>query len=73
MLLAGAFFGGALDHIILGLLGRVESPYGLHVGIGGNWIFAALDAVLGIAALAVYRRLQRAADKKRRPNEERYS
>jgi hypothetical protein len=56
---AGLFFGGAIDHAILAAMGRVTTPYGLSVGVVGNWGMAGLDAVLTAALLGAARRLNR--------------
>jgi hypothetical protein len=57
--LSGLFFGGALDHTILALKGHDRSPYGVMIGIRGNWLMAALDSALAAAAYGVHRRLAR--------------
>lgn len=46
---SGFFFGGALDHGILGLMKSPATPYGLRWGVTGNWLLAAFD--LAIAAI----------------------
>ncbi len=43
---SGLFFGGAIDHSILALAGRTDTPYGVDVGVTGNWAMAVLDVVL---------------------------
>jgi hypothetical protein len=57
--LAGLFFGGAIDHVILALAGRVDTPYGVDVGVAGNWAMAALDIALTGGAWMAHRRLER--------------
>ena len=47
--LSGLFFGGAIDHAILALSGRTDTPYGVEVGIVGNWAMALIDVALAIA------------------------
>jgi hypothetical protein len=54
--LSGLFFGGAVDHTILALRRFDRTPYGVKIGIGGNWLLAALDAALAAAAYALHRR-----------------
>lgn len=49
---SGVFFGGALDHAILGSLGRNVTPYGVRTGVAGNWLLGALDLML---AYGLYR------------------
>lgn len=56
--LGGVFFGGAVDHVVLALSGRVDTPYGVRVGVGGNWAMAALDAVLTLGCWLAHRRLK---------------
>ncbi len=59
MFLAGMFFGGAIDHVILAAAGRTETPYGLHSGVTGNWALAALDLAVAGACWAAHRALER--------------
>jgi len=49
---SGIFFGGAVDHAILGAMRRNVTPYRVRVGIAGNWLFAAADL---LAAAVLYR------------------
>jgi len=46
---AGLFFGGAIDHVMLAVIGSAETPYGVRSGILGNWALAGLE--LGLTAL----------------------
>jgi hypothetical protein len=55
---AGVFFGGAVDHATLALLGREETPYGLRCGVAGNWCLAAVDVTIAVAMCALNRRLE---------------
>ena len=55
LFLSGLFFGGAIDHAILGGLGREVTPYGLESGVAGNWLLAGLDLVLAAGLYAVHR------------------
>jgi hypothetical protein len=49
LFISGLFFGGVIDHVILGIQGSPLTPYGLRLGAGGNWVLAALDlAVAGM-------------------------
>ena len=50
---SGLFFGGAIDHAILAAQRRDGTPYGVTVGVAGNWWMAAGD----LAAAAVLYRL----------------
>ena len=52
LFLSGLFFGGAIDHAILAILGRDVTPYGWHSGIVGNWLLAGFDLAL---AAGLYR------------------
>lgn len=47
--LSGLFFGGAIDHAILALANRTDTPYGVDVGVAGNWGMAILDLALTAA------------------------
>jgi hypothetical protein len=49
LFLSGFFFGGFVDHGVLAVTGFETTPFGVHAGVVGNWIFAGLDA--GLAAL----------------------
>ena len=46
--LAGLFSGGAIDHVILAVLGQSVTPYGVSVGVAGNWGLAALDGAFTV-------------------------
>ena len=46
LFLSGLFFGGAIDHVILAIMNDPLTPYGLKLGVIGNWGLAALDLVL---------------------------
>lgn len=53
---AGLFFGGAIDHFILAALGRDVTPYGVRVGVSGNWTLAAADLGLTVVLYWLHRR-----------------
>jgi hypothetical protein len=55
LFLSGLFAGGAIDHLILAGMGQPLTPYGVAVGVGGNWALAGLDVVLTVGCLAGYR------------------
>jgi hypothetical protein len=57
--LGGFFFGGAMDHVILALAGRADTPYGIHAGVAGNWVMAALDLAATLGCWIAYRRFDR--------------
>lgn len=50
---SGVFFGGAIDHAILAAMRRDVTPYGVKVGVSGNWLFAVAD----LAAAALFYRM----------------
>jgi hypothetical protein len=49
---SGVFFGGAVDHAILGLMKSPATPYGIRWGVTANWLLAAFDLAL---AAGLYR------------------
>jgi hypothetical protein len=49
LLLAGHFFGGTIDHIILALKRSELTPYGIRSEVRGNWGLAGLDLVIASA------------------------
>ena len=55
LFLSGLFFGGAVDHAILGGLGRQTTPYGLEFGVTGNWLLAAVDLVFAAGLYVLHR------------------
>ena len=55
LFLSGLFFGGAVDHAILGSLGRDVTPYGVKSGVLGNWLLAGLDVFLAAAFYGLHR------------------
>jgi hypothetical protein len=59
--LAGFFFGGGIDHVILAMAGRGDTPYGVNVGVLGNWMMAILDLALTTAAWVVHLRIEQRA------------
>lgn len=61
LFLSGLFFGGAVDHIILAEARSALTPYGVAVGIGGNWLLAALDGALAALLYWLHRRLDHTA------------
>ena len=54
---SGVFFGGAVDHAILALNNHDHSPYGVRIGVRGNWLMAGLDSAVAAAAYTLHRRL----------------
>jgi hypothetical protein len=53
---SGVFAGGAIDHAILALWRKQHTPYGIRTTAAGNWLLAAFDAALALAAYAFHRR-----------------
>jgi hypothetical protein len=49
---SGVFFGGAVDHAILGIMKSPATPYGIRWGVAANWLLAAFDCAL---AAGLYR------------------
>jgi hypothetical protein len=43
LFLSGLFFGEAIDHVTLALISSEYTPYDVHSGVRGNWVFALLD------------------------------
>lgn len=60
LFLSGLFFGGAVDHLILALMNSPLTPYGLKLGVIGNWGLAALDLVLAALLYALHHSLEAA-------------
>jgi hypothetical protein len=58
LFVSGIFFGGAIDHFVLLLMGSGRTPYGLDVGVGGNAALAALDLAISAACCCAYRWLE---------------
>jgi hypothetical protein len=59
LFVSGLFFGGAIDHVILALMGSDITPYGVHSGILGNWALAGLDIGLTVLLYLGHRRLEK--------------
>jgi len=55
--IGGVFFGGAVDHVILALTGRGDTPYGVSIGVMGNWTMAVVDLALTYGRWIAHRRL----------------
>jgi len=45
LFLSGLFFGGVIDHVVLGLAGSKLTPFGIDVGVLGNWLSQRLMPV----------------------------
>jgi hypothetical protein len=56
LFMSGLFFGGAIDHAILAGQRRQETPYGVRVGVRGNWLMAAADLAVAAAFLRLHSR-----------------
>jgi len=48
LLATGVFLGGAIDHAILALSSRSETPYGIRVGVRGNVLLGAIDLLAAL-------------------------
>ncbi len=59
LFVSGLFFGGAIDHVILAVMGSDITPYGVRSGIGGNWALAGLDIGLTVLLYFAHRRLEK--------------
>jgi hypothetical protein len=46
LFVAGIFFGGAIDHVVLALARSKQTAYGINFGIAGNWLLAGLDILI---------------------------
>ncbi len=57
LFLAGSFCCGAVNHIFAGMQRRTETPYGVHLGVAGNWALFAFDVSMTVLLLWVHRRL----------------
>ena len=55
---SGLFFGGAIDHVILAAMGSPQTPYGIRVGVLGNWAFAGFDLLVTAGLYLAHRRLE---------------
>ncbi|HEY0157886.1 MAG TPA: hypothetical protein VGF28_11420 [Thermoanaerobaculia bacterium] len=51
---SGSFCCGAVNHTIAGLQQRVETPYGIRVGVAGNWVLFAFDVAMMFLLLWVH-------------------
>lgn len=58
LFLSGLFFGGAIDHGILAAMGSPLTPYGVNVGVRGNWLMTLLDVGVTLAFFVLYRRAE---------------
>jgi hypothetical protein len=59
LFLSGLFFGGAIDHVILALIGLEYTPYGVHSGVRGNWVLALLDGGVALFLYFLHHHLER--------------
>jgi hypothetical protein len=56
--LSGSFCCGAVNHTFAGVQGRTETPYGIHLGVTGNWALFAFDLMMTVLLLWLHRRLE---------------
>lgn len=59
LFLSGSFCCGAVNHTLAGLQGRTETPYGIHLGVAGNWALFAFDVAMTFLLLWLHRRLEK--------------
>lgn len=59
LFVSGFFFGGAIDHVVLAMMGSDITPYGVHSGIWGNWALAVLDISLTAVSYFAHRILDK--------------
>jgi hypothetical protein len=59
LFLSGLFFGGAIDHVILAVMGSDITPYGFRSGLWGNWALAGLDMGVTVLLYTMHRRLEK--------------
>jgi len=55
---SGSFCCGAIDHGIAAVADHTVTPYGIHVGVAGNWALFAFDVAMTALLLWVHRRLE---------------
>ena len=55
LFLSGLFFGGAIDHVVFAVL-KTQAPYGIYLGVKGNWIMASVDLVIAILLFLLFRK-----------------
>jgi len=63
--LSGSFCCGAVNHTFAGVQGRTETPYGIHLGVAGNWALFAFDVAMTLLLLWLHYRLERKGRKTR--------
>jgi len=61
LFLSGFFFGGAIDHFVLALMKSPLTPYGVNVGVIGNWALGVLDLVVAALLYVLHRYLESAS------------
>ena len=53
---SGSFCCGAVNHAFASMQGRTETPYGIHLGVAGNWALLAFDVAMTVLLLWLHRR-----------------
>ena len=48
LFVSGIFFGGTVDHLLFALTKSPVTPYGIRLGVAGNWWMAVFDLVVTI-------------------------
>lgn len=54
LFLSGFFFGGTVDHVIFAIM-KSPSPYGIRLGITGNWLMALLDLIIAFILFVLFK------------------
>lgn len=58
LFISGLFFGGAINHRILAMMGSDLTPHGVHAGRWGNGALAVLDLALTALLYLLHHRLE---------------
>ncbi len=66
LFVSGLFFGGVIDHVILGVMKSSITPYGVNLGQYGNWWMALFDLLLTVVFFAPFYKV--IVSKRRRSN-----
>jgi hypothetical protein len=59
LFVAGIFFGGAVDHVILALAHSRYTAYGVNSGVFGNWLLAGLDLLITLIFYSFFIRIRK--------------
>jgi len=64
LFLSGLFLGGAIDHVILALMKSPLTPYGVNVGVTGNWGLGLFDLLVAALFYLLHRYLEYASTRR---------